>query len=76
MEIKVWDDLTDGQLQQAVLLMVRPEWLKERRVSIAILEALDYDAKDAAEVIASGQPLHDGIPAGGIQPGDKNNLQN
>jgi hypothetical protein len=72
MEIKVWDDLTDGQLQQAVLLMVRPEWLKERRVSIAILEALDYDAHDAAEVIASGQPLHDGLPTTGkMQPDEK-----
>lgn len=53
-------DLTTEQLQQAVLLLVRPEWLRERAVLAAILEALDYNAEDAKEVLASGQPLHDG----------------
>lgn len=53
-------DLTTEQLQQAVRLLVRPEWLRERAVLAAILEALDYNAEDAKEVLASGQPLHDG----------------
>lgn len=55
-------DLTTEQLQQAVRLLVRPEWLRERAVLAAILEALDYNAEDAKEVLASGQPLHDGPP--------------
>lgn len=53
-------DLTTEQLQQAVRLLVRPEWLRERAVLAAILKALDYNAEDAKEVLASGQPLHDG----------------
>ena len=55
-----FDDLTDEQLIRAVCLMVRPEWLREREVLAAILQALDYNAEDAAAIIASGQPLHDG----------------
>ena len=50
-------DLTTEQLQQAVRLLVRPEWLRERAVLAAILEALDYNAEDAKEVLASCNPL-------------------
>ena len=55
-------DLTTEQLQQAVRLLVRPEWLRERAVLAAILEALDYNAEDAREVLATGQPLHSDGP--------------
>ena len=62
MEIKSWDNFTDEELQKALTLMVRPEWMKERKVVRAVLVALDYNADDVAEVLASGQPLHDGLP--------------
>ena len=55
-----WESLTDEEMRRAADLLVRPEWLRERAVLAAILEALDYNAEDAREVLASGQPLHDG----------------
>ena len=51
---------SDDELLRAVGLMVRPEWLRERAVMVAILRVLDYNGEDVAEVLAGGQPLHDG----------------
>ncbi len=55
-----WHEIDDVQLCKALTLMVRPEWLRERKVAIAMLEALDYKPDDVREVLAGGQPLHDG----------------
>jgi len=55
-----FDQFTTEQLQEAVRLMVRPEWLLERAVLEAVLTALEYNGEDVKEVLDSGEPLHDG----------------
>jgi hypothetical protein len=55
-----WDRIGDAGLARALGLMVRPEWLRERAVAIAILEALDYSPEDVEEALAGGEQLHDG----------------
>ena len=56
-----FDQFTTEQLQQAVRLMVRPEWLLERAVLEAVLTALEYNGEDVKEVLESGQPLHEDL---------------
>lgn len=51
---------TNKQLRQALCLLVKPEWLRERAVMVAVLQALDYNSEDVAEVLETKQPLHDG----------------
>lgn len=55
-----YSKFSDAELMQAVELLVRPEWLRERAVMIAILAALDYTPACVQEQLDEGKPLHDG----------------
>lgn len=55
-----YSQFTDEELAQAIGLLVRPEWLRERAVMIAILAALDYTPECVKEQLDDGKPLHDG----------------
>lgn len=55
-----WESLTDEELRRAAELLVRPEWLRERPVLVAVLETLDFNAQDAKEQLQKSEPLNDG----------------
>lgn len=55
-----WGKFSDGELVCAAQLMIAPDWLKERRTIIALLEHFEFMPVDAADILASGEPLNDG----------------
>jgi len=57
-----YTEFSNEDLAQAVRLLVRPEWISDRAVMIAILRALDFTPEVVRKQLASGKPLHDEPP--------------
>lgn len=55
-----FNNLTTNELKRGVELLVAPEDLRDRRVLVAILEALEFSPADVKEQLKLGEALNAG----------------
>ena len=55
-----YTEISNDELAKAIALLVRPDWLSDRAVMIAILRALKITPQKVRKQLEKGVPAHKG----------------